>query len=183
MGIILDTLRKTDPSVQDCTAATINPTAARSHVAKTVGGYGESGHDTAPEIDTLGGMEGDASQQDKDDAQLGVLVDATKFDEKVRQLVESAGAQYNFKTAQAQGLAKRLDPELLGAVQRLQKNAPLLNRVVALTEARKAKRGSPSGSQSGNFGGGTSSDGNAGGAVSKWLGESMEHGLRLMGRR
>ena len=75
-----------------------------------------------------------------------VYLDANLFDEKVRQMVEAAGGRYNFKAAVQRGLFKRVDPELLAAMGRLEKAAPLLNRAVAMARARQSAKGSASGS-------------------------------------
>ena len=139
MGVIFDTLAKSDNSVHNCTEQAASEALTKAYRKAAY----PTGHDTTTEVTSAeGAMAGDASQQDKDDAHLGeIMVDATLFDEKVRSLVEGAGAAYNYKAAAQSGLAKRVDPELLGAVQRLQKNAPLLNEVVRRTNLRRARQG------------------------------------------
>ena len=225
MGILLDTLSKNDPSVRNCTADNrLSPEASRAvmkdwhpgvdstPLVKRSGSYTktaagtvspdayDTGHDTADSVSALGSMSGDTSQQDQDDATMDtVMVDATLFDEKARQLVQSAGAAYSYKAAIKTGLAKRIDPELLATVQYLEKHAALLNKAVRITNARLAKQGKPplgsgsgsqSGSASGSASGSVSSDGRASGDLSKVdrnvviraLAGQIADRLRLMGR-
>jgi hypothetical protein len=138
MGVILDSLSKADSNMHNCTAQSPSDALTKAYRKAAY----PTGNDTTTEVTSAEGtLSGDASNQDKDDAELGVLVDASTFDEKVRLLVEGAGQKYNFKAAAKWGLAKRIDPELLGAVQRLQKNAGLLNEVIRRTNLRRAWQG------------------------------------------
>jgi hypothetical protein len=204
MGIIFDTLAKSDSSVHNCTEQAPSQAMTKAYRKAAY----PTGHDTTTEVTSAEGtMEGDASQQDKDDAHLGeIMVPATLFDQKVQELVEGAGAAYSVKAAEANGLMKRADPELIASIQRLEKNAPLLNRAMELTNQRLSKRqtqrtrwhstGSVSGSVSGATSdtaatGGVSEDGSASGDVSevtrqdviKSLAGNIAARLKIMGRR
>ncbi|HEX6822289.1 MAG TPA: hypothetical protein VF123_09560 [Candidatus Sulfotelmatobacter sp.] len=203
--------------VIDSTRTTASPATARAvmkdwhpnvPLAKATDAYA-TGHDTPTRVDALGCMSGDTSQQDQDDSKMDeVLLDATLFDEKVRQLVQGAAVYRDGyqQSARAQGLIKRVNPEVVAAVKRLQQAAPLLNRAVALTKARLAEQGrsgsasasasgSASGSQAGSYTrharGETSTDGSASGSASgevsksvviKALAGQIADRLRLMGR-
>lgn len=85
-----------------------------------------------------------------------LVVDSSIFDAKVRQLVQSAGAEYSIKAALADGRAIAVDPAVAQAVQRLQNHAPLLNSALIRAQQR---RGGASGSASGG-GSSTSAVGN-----------------------
>jgi hypothetical protein len=138
MGVIFDTLAKSDSNVRNCTEQA--PTEAMTKAYRK-SAY-PTGHDTTTEMTSAEGtMSGDASAQDQDEGEgvNEVNLDATLLDQKVRELVQSAGAKYNYKAARAAGMAKRADPELLAAAQRLEKNAALLNRAVELTNLRKSR--------------------------------------------
>jgi hypothetical protein len=141
MGVLLENLVKRGEAVNVSPQAI--PAAAAREVFSKAGGYGEQGHDTAPEQDALGSASGDVSTQDEGEGVDEVNLDATLLDEKVRELVQSAGAKYDFKAARTAGLMKRVDPELLGAAQRLQNNASLVNEVVRRTNLRRARQGKP----------------------------------------
>ena len=141
MGCILDTLAKRGEAV-NLSAQAASPAAARVHIAK-VGGYGESEHDTATPVDALGSASSDASAQDEGAGVDVMNLDATLFDQKVRELAQSAGHAYNFKTAREAGLVKSVDPELVAGIQHLQKNAGFLNRLVRKTNERLARAGKP----------------------------------------
>jgi hypothetical protein len=148
------------------------------------------GNDTAtPTPSAAGGV---SSELGDDPEQTGIFLDANLFDEKVRRMVEQAGGQYNFKAAVGAGLIKRFDPELLAAMGRLEKAAPLLNRAVAMARARQRAKGSASGSESGSASGCRSGSvsgetgsesGSMSGDLSKALRGDQEAGLRFMGRR
>lgn len=204
MGVLLDNLAKRGEAT-NCSSAAAPPTTAREFMKASypmVKDVYPTGNDTFKPVDALGGMSGDASQQDKDDGTVdNVMVDATTFDAKVRELVTNAGGQYNFKAAAKAGLAKRIDPDLLATVQYLQKHSTLLNKAVRITNARLAKQGRPplgsrSGSQSGSASG--SASGSVSGNVSSMSGElskvdrnvviralagQIAERLQLMGRR
>jgi hypothetical protein len=129
MGPIFEALIKRG-EIQDASAQNASPQGAREFMKAAYPGVGKT--------PVEGTMTGDASDQVDYDEELGVLVDASTLDEKVRQLLESAGSHYNYKVATQQGLAKRVDPEVLAAIRRLQTAAPLLNRAVIMMLQRKS---------------------------------------------
>lgn len=143
MGFLLEQLSKADPTVRNCTARTAS-TAQVAAYRKTMAGplakdqsqlgwVGATGHDK-PEEDTSanGSMGGNASAQDDTD-EIDQIYTLSTLDEKVKQQVEAAGAAYNFKAAGT----TPVDPEIVDAVLRLERNAPFLNRLMAKA-ARKA---------------------------------------------
>jgi hypothetical protein len=131
MGVIFDTLAKSDSNVRNCTEQA--PTEAMTKA------YRKAAYPTGHDTTTEGSVPGDSSAEDPGVDEINL--DSTLFDQKVRELVQGAGAKYNYKAARAAGLVKSVDPELLGAVQRVQKRAPLLNEVVRRTNLRRAKEG------------------------------------------
>lgn len=151
------------------------------------------GHDsTTPTPSAAGGVSSDLGD---DPEQTGIFLDANLFDEKVRTLVEQAGGCYNFKAAVGAGLIKRVDPELLAAIGRLEKAAPLLNRAVEMAERRRygnaalervthhdrtpaSIAGSSSGSASGSVSGQVSKA-----MIERAMQGHQEDALALMGRR
>jgi hypothetical protein len=188
MGALLEQLVKlgeaTNVSHQSIPAA-----AAREIFSKTVAtrdGYG--GTVPAPkETNALGSASGDVSAQDEEPGVDEINLDATLFDQKVRELVQGAGGKYNYRAAKAAGMVKRADPLLLEAAERLEKNAALLNRAIALTNERLARKrtmqtqpGSSSSSTSVSASGSIS--GSTSGEVSKAITGDVAARLRLMGR-
>src|SRR6266567_3993060 len=144
MGVLLDNLAKRGEAV-NISGQAVAADRARETVAKANGIKKDiypTGNDTFTPVDALGSASGDLSNQDEEPGVDTINLDATLFDQKVRELVQSAAGQgaYGYKAAKAAGLIKTVNHDLVAAVQRVQKNAGFLNRLVALTNARKAKK-------------------------------------------
>lgn len=130
MGVILDGLQKHSPDgVHNLTRKTVAPDEALEILRKA------NNVRPAP-MPGLGEIEREVGGHDTEDV---VVLDP--FEQRVKELVESAGGHYNFKAAVGAGLIKRVDPELLAAMGRLEKAAPLLNKAVAMARARQRTKG------------------------------------------
>ena len=100
------------------------------------------GNDDAPSRSSGGQVSGDMSEEAEE-----VYTDASLLDEKVRQLIQSAGANYNITRAVENGTLQKIEAtdipdELYDAMQRLEKAAPIINAAVAHMN-RRAAHGSP----------------------------------------
>lgn len=73
----------------------------------------------------------------KDQNAEEVFMDASLLDQKVRELITASGANFNFKRAMENGTLIKVDDELLAALERLQKAAPLLNKAVGISVRRQ----------------------------------------------
>lgn len=159
-----------------------------NNMSKAVTRY-PTGHDTAPAASAGGEVSGDVTTEGTEE----IYLDANLFDQHVRELVTQAGGTYSFKGAVGSGLMKRVDPELLAAIGRLEKAAPLLNKAVQLARqrAKDSASGSSSGSASGSASGSGSETGSESGSasgsmsgdLSKFIAGDQDAGLRFMGHR
>jgi hypothetical protein len=133
MAAVLDGLVKSGQATELPT--NISSEQIRQQFNQSTNNY-PRGNDSAPQASAGGAVSGDISTEDTEE----IFVDASLLDQHVRELIQAAGGNYDFRRAVENGRGRmvKIDDDLMDALERLEAAAPLLHRAVELAEHRGA---------------------------------------------